>query len=231
MFGCSRRRYGKESINFNTMPTRNKKIGIDLDETIVHSFEPMIRHINKKYGSALELDHLIHHDWWTISGFPIDMATIVHEWEILSIMDPSENNFLPVSESKEVLLSLKEAGYELHIITARNEVTRKKSTQTWIDRNFPGIFSWIHYSSHYSDGDRRDKSEICKLLDIKVVVDDNLDFALEMAEKGIEVYVLDRPWNRHRTEFHNSITRVQDWKKIEQNLLNNHITHYQWKSL
>lgn len=87
-------------------------------------------------------------------------------------------------------------------------------TEKWVDRNFPGIFSGVHFSSHYSDGDRRDKSEICKMLDIRTMVDDNLDFALEMAEKKIHVFVLERPWNRYREEIHPYITRIKDWGDI-----------------
>ncbi|NCP77494.1 hypothetical protein GW819_02170 [Candidatus Gracilibacteria bacterium] len=192
---------------------KNKKIGIDLDETIARSFEPMICHINQKYGSALEFEHIIHHDWWTIPGFPIDSAAIVKEWEILLASDPSESKFLPVSGSRESLLSLKEAGYELHVITARNELERKIGTNMWIEENFPGIFSGVHFSSHYSD-DRRSKSEICKMLDIGMMVDDNLDFALEMAEEGIEVYMLERPWNQARTEQHEKVKRAADWQEI-----------------
>lgn len=123
------------------MSSQNRKIGIDLDETIAWSFEPMIRHINQKYGSALELDHLTHHDWWTIPDFPIDSPTIIQEWNILGVLDPFEERFLPVTGSREVLSSLKGDGYELHIITARNEANRKETTQKWVDRNFPGIFS------------------------------------------------------------------------------------------
>lgn len=52
------------------------------------------------------------------------------------------------------------------------------------------------------------------MLDIHTVVDDNLDFALEMAGKGIEVYVLERPWNRHRKESHPHITRIKEWGDI-----------------
>lgn len=201
------------------MLPENKRIGIDLDETIAWSFEPMIRHINQKYGSSLELDHLTHHDWWTIPDFPIDSSTVTQEWSILGALDPFEERFLPVIGSKEVLSFLKKSGYELHIITARNEATRKETTRKWVDRNFPGIFSGIHFSSHYSDGDRRNKSEICKMLDIHTVVDDNLDFALEMTEKEIDVFVLERPWNRHRKEVHQRIMRFKDWQEIGQNLL------------
>lgn len=90
------------------MVLTNKRIGIDLDETIAQSFEPMIGHINQKYGSALQFDQLVHHDWWTIPEFPIDSPTIVQEWNILGTLDPFEDRFLPVVGSREVLLSLKE---------------------------------------------------------------------------------------------------------------------------
>jgi hypothetical protein len=46
------------------------------------------------------------------------------------------------------------------------------------------------------------------------MIEDNLDFALELAENGIKSYVLEQPWNRTRTEQHEKVKRVANWQEI-----------------
>lgn len=51
------------------------------------------------------------------------------------------------------------------------------------------------------------------------MIEDNLDFSLELAHNGIASLLLEKPWNKQRTEEHPLITRVRDWKEIEQKFL------------
>lgn len=46
------------------------------------------------------------------------------------------------------------------------------------------------------------------------MIDDNIDFAIELVENGIVTIMLERPWNRHRTEIHSSLIRVKHWEEI-----------------
>ncbi len=46
------------------------------------------------------------------------------------------------------------------------------------------------------------------------MIEDNLDFALELAENDIKSYVLTRPWNQHRAEHHDNIKKVNNWQEI-----------------
>lgn len=46
------------------------------------------------------------------------------------------------------------------------------------------------------------------------MIEDNLDFALELAENNIASYVLEKPWNCWTTTYHEKITRVTDWQEI-----------------
>lgn len=46
------------------------------------------------------------------------------------------------------------------------------------------------------------------------MIEDNLDFALELAENNIKSYVLEQPWNKHRTERNDNIKRIKGWQDI-----------------
>jgi len=54
------------------------------------------------------------------------------------------------------------------------------------------------------------------------MIEDNLDFALELAENGIKSYVLEQPWNRARTEQHEKIKRVINWQEIIKDIQKTH---------
>jgi uncharacterized HAD superfamily protein len=89
----------------------------------------------------------------------------------------------------------------------------------WIDKHFPDTFTSVHFTSHVSKTLKKNKSIVCKELGVEIMIEDNLDFALELAHNGIASLLVEKPWNKQRTEEHPLITRVKDWKEIEQKFL------------
>jgi len=48
------------------------------------------------------------------------------------------------------------------------------------------------------------------------MIEDNLDYAIEMANAGIKMYLLDKPWNqRFDPEVNKGITKVSSWSELE----------------
>jgi len=54
---------------------------------------------------------------------------------------------------------------------------------------------------------------LCKERGIKIMIDDNKLFANELAEKGVKVFLLDKPWNKNYDK-HKNIIKVKDWKEV-----------------
>jgi uncharacterized HAD superfamily protein len=48
---------------------------------------------------------------------------------------------------------------------------------------------------------------------VKIFIEDRLDFANEIASKGIQVYLIDKSYNQG--SIHGNITRVYDWLEID----------------
>lgn len=46
------------------------------------------------------------------------------------------------------------------------------------------------------------------------MVEDDMDYAIELAQVGILVFLLRRPWNEHRKETHRNIRRVESWSEV-----------------
>lgn len=48
------------------------------------------------------------------------------------------------------------------------------------------------------------------------MIEDNLEYAMELANAGIKVYLLDRPWNQdYDPQIHKNIIKVKGWKDID----------------
>jgi uncharacterized HAD superfamily protein len=48
------------------------------------------------------------------------------------------------------------------------------------------------------------------------MIEDNLDYAIEMANAGIKMYLLDKPWNqKFDPEIHKGITKVDSRDKLD----------------
>ncbi|KAL0292395.1 UNVERIFIED_CONTAM: hypothetical protein Scaly_2593000 [Sesamum calycinum] len=77
----------------------------------------------------------------------------------------------------------------------------KDHTVGWIEKHYPGLFQEIHFGNHFAlDGQSRPKSDICRSLGAKVLIDDNPRYAIECAEVGIKVLLFDYensyPWSK-----------------------------------
>ena len=45
------------------------------------------------------------------------------------------------------------------------------------------------------------------------MIEDNADYALDCAKKGIKTFLLDKPWN-HDYVKHKNIRKVSDWNEL-----------------
>lgn len=202
----------------------NKKIGVDIDETIAQSFLPLLEYINQESGRNIAFDDLTHHDWENIPHIEprLEREEIITYIQSFDSLFHDHRNTLPVEGSQYMLQQFQSIGYELIAITGRNEEYAKPGTMLWIDKYFPNVFTSVHFTSHISKTLRKNKSVVCKELGVELMIEDSLDFALELADNSIASFLLEKPWNKQRTEMHPLITRVKDWEEIEQKFLTIH---------
>lgn len=46
------------------------------------------------------------------------------------------------------------------------------------------------------------------------MVEDNIDYAIDLAENGIKTFLLEKYWNKERKENHKNLIKVKDWNEI-----------------
>ena len=77
---------------------------------------------------------------------------------------------------------------------------------------FSDIFLDISHISDFFEGNRGvSKSGFCLDNEIPIILEDNLEYAIDCAESGIKVVLFNRPWNKK--SHHKDIFRVDNWKE------------------
>lgn len=123
----------------------------------------------------------------------------------------------PREGCKEVIYKLNEEGYALHEITARKFTTKtgiigtyyRKLFERWLKKHDLKFESIEYCSEEYSP---RDKLLGCKKLNVDVMIEDKPDVALYLAQNGVNVLLVDAPYNKDLN--HENIKRVYNWEEI-----------------
>lgn len=191
-------------------------IAIDLDDVLVNSSPEIIRYYNQTYGTAVTLADFYADDFSGAWQCP-DRHTVSRR--VNTYLDtPGYLELKPTIAAVEVLHKLK-AVYNLVIVTGRPSFVEDITLQ-WLSKHLPDLFGDVVFSNFYgSDDVKRDKGEICTDLGASILIDDHLGHAKNAASHGVSVLLFgDFPWNR-ADELPENITRVANWRGVEQKLL------------
>jgi len=163
-------------------------VGVDIDDTLCYFTPPLNDYFNKKYGTHYSIE-----DYTTTSFDKVRSISAegAHDFIREFVYTDRTTNLLPIDGALEVLVALKETGwYTFHAISAR-DIALYDETYNWIEQHYPGVFSSIQLCNYYgspADG-RRAKSEVCKSLGVKVMIDNRPDVL------GIRVLTYGQSWN------------------------------------
>jgi len=182
------------------------RIGVDLDEVLADTLSAVLPFHNDRYNTSLTRGDFHSYKFWEIwGGSREESVRRVHEF----FDSPYAERVTPIAGARDALTRLKEAGHELHVITARSNAFIEH-TKRWIGMHFPGLFDEIHFTNFYSvSGEGRTKSSVCKNLGIEVMVEDDLHHASDCATSGIKVILIDYPWNKEESK--ENVARVSSW--------------------
>lgn len=191
------------------------KIGIDIDEVLAVLIPELTDFYNKRHGKNLRhVDQYTYRleEFWNC------------EWEVANqvVLDFYDSKYFDqlkvVSGAKSAIKKLSK-NYDLFAITSRPDFVGTR-TRKWFDRNFPNLFKEIYFTNqHIPDGaNKKLKSQVCIELGVNTMIDDNFDYALDCANNGIPVLMVDAPWNQG-VILPENITRVKGWKEITKILI------------
>jgi len=181
------------------------KIAIDVDDIIADFIPSLIRFHNSVYGTSLRFDNFTSRKFWTIWGGTkkSDIEKIFSFYKTVFF-----KNIKPLKGAQEGIKNLKKR-HELFIITSR-ESPAKKETLNWISKYFPNMFSEIFFTEN---GKGKRKYDICKEVNIDVIIEDDVDNIIECSRNGIKVIAIDYPWNKIKSLPEN-VHKVNSWVEI-----------------
>lgn len=194
-----------------------KRIWVDLDETLCHTVKFLLEHqkITIWWFLAKE-DDLDDYYLFRIPWISIQENEAIELFREIYRKDFENLLISPVLQADTKLKEFKNKWFENHIVTARDWTLFKDYTQNWIKKHFPDLISQIHFANHFwVHGKWIPKSEICKENWISIMIEDNHDYAMELARAEIKTFLLSKPWNFHKNENHENLVKVEHWWEIE----------------
>lgn len=186
------------------------KIGIDVDDVLAESMGHLVDFHNQKNGNDLKFEDVFS---FNLSGV-WNMET--KEEMFNHILDFYKSPFFkkiePFSNTKEIIFKLSKTN-QLAAITGRPTII-KNETILWLEKFYPNCFSEIHFSNHFPGEDKNlSKADFCLENGYELLIEDSGEFALECAQKGIKVFLFNKPWNKGFT-LHANIIPVNTWEEI-----------------
>lgn len=110
------------------------------------------------------------------------------------------NDLIPANNCSEILSELEEQGFDIIIITAREE-KYKSITEQWLKKYNINYSKLIH---------EKEKVPIAKEEGIKLFIEDDKDNAEKMYQNGIDVILFDKLHNKNTTLIKED-WRVENW--------------------
>lgn len=181
------------------------KIGIDIDDTLLHSFEDFLDFYNEFHQTTHKKeDNTSDKKFHEFLG--ITKQELINFYRVYDKQERS-HDLKPIKGAKEVLEKLV-SDHEVILITARPEVLTEK-THKIVRKNYPDFNFKIIFNNKEEN---LSKGRICTKEGVQVMIDDDIDNALDCVKEGVQVILLNKPWNR-RGE-HEKIIRADNWFEI-----------------
>ena len=189
------------------MKKEKLKIASDIDDTIVDFYGDFADFSKEYYNKEILPDNSFI-DFWNLFGSREKTIEVIKKYDSLN----RTYSLSFFKDFKAVFSSLKKNYDFSSLITARG-FDKKNKTLEFFKKNIDGFDLNIYYTRDCVD---KRKSSICKKLDIWKMIEDSPLSAIDCANNEIEVFLLDRFWNKGVK--HKNIIRVKNWYEILEKL-------------
>lgn len=189
-------------------------IGIDIDEVLAKFIDTWHDFLNEEYSVKYKFDDIYSYSIPEVYDFSKEDAVKrifdFYNSKNFSTIEPYEN-------SKEVLSELK-GDHKLIIVTSRpTEI--EKQTINWLDKHYKDLFDDIILTSGFSRKGfcqtGNNKADICHEYDIDLFIEDAPAYCTGIAEEGIQVLMMDKPWNQD-VKTGKKLKRIDNWNNVKE---------------
>ena len=179
-------------------------ICIDIDGTITSPYH-FIPYLNELYKKDVKDEDCKTYDWEIL--YDVSMDEILNKLHNEYIHSYEEAEI--VEGAKNIIDKLKENN-NIYFVTARSN-SLESTTLKWLEQKGLSEIDVYLLGSHY-------KIEKAKELECNIFIEDSPSNAIELAEEGMMVLLIDTYYNKDAA--HENITRINNWNEIEAFILN-----------
>ncbi|KAH9891014.1 hypothetical protein C8Q73DRAFT_702559 [Cubamyces lactineus] len=184
-------------------------IAVDMDDVLSQTNEVVAEWHNKAYGTNMKIEDFYYYYYWMNPywGNPTETVEKVEQFWKTDYIDKAP----PVEGAREALTKLKDMGYRLVVVTARQTRELDRSL-AWLERNFPGLFDTMICTGQSQETltdehelvTKLSKAGVCRKIGAKFIVDDSVENALKCVQADPPVPVLlfgDYSWNQRAAHY------------------------------
>lgn len=195
-----------------------KIIAVDADDTIFDENTAVRLFMNETYGFRhTEADYMregpFETYWeriWNVS--PQKMLEMYEQF----VTSTHKRNLEPITGAVDALRKLKEA-YELVVVTSRDH-RAVEFTHHSLAEHYPEIFSDVHFTPLWGNGEKVTKAMICNEIGASYLVDDSFEHCQLASEAGVSAILFGNyGWNCYQ-ELPQKVTRCRDWDAVLRSL-------------
>jgi uncharacterized HAD superfamily protein len=186
-----------------------KCIGLDFDDVLVNFNGGLAVFHNEKYGTSYTREEITSFNYFqkTWGVDPTEALRRMREF----VHSDHHHRLSPILGAIDAVKYLKGKGHKLHMITARDEVIRGP-THSLAEMHFGPSFDGFHFLHRDDTNVLGTKGDVCRKLEIDIMVEDSLENAVHIGEAGTRALLFDTPWNQTRI-LPKNVTRVFSWKE------------------
>lgn len=172
-----------------------KIIGIDLDEVLSETVDGVLKFHNYQInGIPAHKEDISDYYIFNIQKYNLNKEDAITYFRVFLDEAQKSEDIFPVPWAKEWLERLKNNWWKIIIVTARRTEIQEFTIHR-LNEHFLWLWDEILFANHFSANEVT-KSELCKQHGIHIMVEDNLDYAIDLANAGVKTYLLDKPWNQ-----------------------------------
>lgn len=189
-------------------------IYIDMDDVLAESNQTFLTVLEREFGKKMKYSQITTFDLQASFGLTDEEYT--HFFDC--IHNPDEMiRHAPVAGARQMLKHWHDEGHTIAILTGRPLETREVSLKWLALHEFThDSFSIVNkYGRASSQGETSISLETLSTRNFDLAVEDSGHMAQFLSEQmGVQVALLDRPWNRTMS-FNHNVSRCADWMEIK----------------
>ena len=191
------------------------KIAVDIDDVLLDTMPVLLDFYNATYGKDIKYSDLQEYEYL---GFMESNKEVFED--PFPLFNKRENMFkVKPRQDSQKYVHLLAKDHELIALTSRPKHIQQE-TEEQVRTFFPEIgeivFNHAKTESTEIGTSERSKAEICKELNIHMLIDDQLRYTND-SHFSLKVLLMNQPWNQGETP--ENVIRVQSWQEIYETIL------------